>query len=94
MPDAEKLHKASKAADRLVIYTHRDPTNLKNNLRNKTIYNAANVPLFSFEHGLLSKLIAKTERRTIWDLSVTEGQIYLTVGGETIETRLIETRLG
>ncbi len=94
MPDADKLHKASKAAERLVIYTHRDPTNLKNNMRNKTIYNADQIPIFSFEYGLLAKLIAKTERRTIWDLSVTEGQIYLTVGGETIETRLIEDRLG
>ena len=94
MPDADKLHKASKAADRLVIYTHRDPANVKNNLRNKTVYNADQIQLFSFEYGLLNKLIARTERRTIWDLSITEGQIYLTVGGETIETRLVADHLG
>ena len=38
MPDAERLHRASKLADRVAIYTHRNPDVLKQQLAGKRIH--------------------------------------------------------
>ena len=86
MPDAEKLHRASKAAERTAIYTHRDPDMLRRNLAGKTIYRAEDIPIIAFERAFLAQLAAKLDRRNKLDISITEGQLYLTLEGETLET--------
>ncbi len=58
MPDADKLHRASKSADRAVIYTHRDPTMLRRNLAGKTIHRADAIPLVAFERTFMTQLSA------------------------------------
>lgn len=86
MPDAEKLHRASKAAERTAVYTHRDPDMLRRNLAGKTIYRAEDIPIVAFDRAFLAQLAAKLDRRNKLDISITEGQIYLTLEGETLET--------
>lgn len=85
MPDAEKLHRASKAARRVAIYTHRDPDMLRRNLAGKTIYRADDIPLFAFDRAFLAPLLAKLDRRMRLSLSVTEHHVYVEAGGEVIE---------
>jgi uncharacterized protein YaeQ len=94
MPDAEKLHRASKAAERCAIYTHRDAVNIRNNFRGKTIYRSEEITLIAIDRAFLAKLIAKLERRSSFDLSITERQVYLTIGGDTLETRINDETLG
>ncbi len=86
LPDAEKLHRVSKASERTIIYTHRDPEMLRRNLVGKTIYRAEEIVLVSFERSFLSQLAQKLERRNKFDLSITEGQLYLSIGNEMLET--------
>jgi uncharacterized protein YaeQ len=93
LPDADKLHRASKMADRVLIYTHRDPENLKRNLANKTIYQAEQIEIRSFERGFLGPLAGKLDRRNSLDVSITEGQLYLTFNGYTAETLIYTTHL-
>ena len=40
IPDAARLHKASKVAPRVVVYTHKDPAQLVNRLSGERIYRA------------------------------------------------------
>lgn len=88
MPDAEKLHRASKAARRVAIYTHRDPDMLRRNLAGKTIYRAEDIPLFAFDRAFLGPLLAKLDRRMRLSVSVMEHHLYIEAGGETIELYL------
>lgn len=90
MPDADKLHRASKAAPRVAIYTHRDPDMLRRNLAGKTIHRAGSIPLFAFERSFIAQLVAVIDRRMSIDVSVTEGHLYINAANATLETQLHE----
>jgi uncharacterized protein YaeQ len=84
-PDAARLHKASKAAPRVAVYTHRDPAALVRQLAGERIHRAEALELYGIDRDLLAALAERLERRTAFDLSVTERQLYVTVGGRTLE---------
>ncbi len=83
-PDAARLHKASKASPRTVIYTHRDPAQLVRQLAGARIHKAEAIELYSFDRDFVEALVARLDRRLALELSVTEGTLYVNVGGTTI----------
>lgn len=92
-PDADRVHKASKAAPRVAIYTHRDPQSLLRLWGTSRIHKAAQVELYGVDQGLLAELVPRLDRRMTWDLSVTEGHLYLSVAGVTLEGDVSRTPL-
>ena len=84
-PDAARLHKASKAAPRVAVYTHREPRHVLQALAGERIHRAAEVELYAIDRGLIDGLVTRLDRRNRWELSVTERHVYVAVGGETIE---------
>jgi uncharacterized protein YaeQ len=83
-PDAARLHRASKAAPRVAVYTHKPPDALLKSLEGEKIHRADKLELYAFEPGFIDDFVRRMERRTSFDLSVTAGHLYLTVGGETL----------
>ena len=83
-PDAARLHKASKAAPRVAVYTHKDPAQLVRQLAGERIHRAAALELYAVDRELLAELASRLERRMAFDLSVTDGTIYIGIGGETL----------
>jgi uncharacterized protein YaeQ len=84
-PDADRLHRASKAAARVVIYTHKDVAQLRRQWAGKRIHRAESIELYAVDRGLLAELAELVDRRTTMELSVTERHLYVTVGGRTVE---------
>jgi uncharacterized protein YaeQ len=84
-PDAARLHKASKAASRVVVYTHKDPAQLVRALDGERIHRADALELYALDRPLIGELVSHRERRTTFDLTVTEGHLYVTIDGETLE---------
>jgi uncharacterized protein YaeQ len=84
-PDAARLHKASKAAPRVVVYTHRDPAHLARQLSGERIHRAAELELYAIERELIDGLVASLDKRNRWELSVTDRHVYVAVGGTTLE---------
>ena len=82
-PDAARLHKASKAAPRVAVYTHKDPRILLRQLDGERIHRADELEIYSFERELIDGLVPLLERRTRLNLSVTDRQLYATVGDVT-----------
>src|SRR6267378_2078119 len=68
-PDAERLHKASKAAPRVAVYTHRDPAQLQRQLAGQRIHRAAELELYAIDRDLIAELVARLGRRNAWELS-------------------------
>ena len=87
-PDAARLHKASKASPRVVVYTHREPRHVLQALAGERIHRGAELELYAIDRALIDGLVARLERRNRWDLSVTDRQVYVAVGGETIEGQI------
>ena len=84
-PTADRLHKASKASPRVVVYTHKDPERLVQQLSSERIHKAETIEVRAVDRALLDQLVERLDRRTAWELAVTEGHLYLTVGGEMLE---------
>jgi uncharacterized protein YaeQ len=92
-PDAARLHKASKAAPRVVVYTHREPRHLLQALAGERIHRAADIELYAIDRDLIDGLVAHLDRRNAWEMSVTERHVYVAVAGETIEGRIVRVPL-
>lgn len=84
-PDAARMHKAGKAAARVVVYTHKDPEKVRRQWSGERIHRAADLELYSVSRPFLTALVARLRRRMVWALSVTSGHLYATIDGEVIE---------
>ena len=82
-PDAARLHKASKASPRVAVYTHRGPQLLRQ-LAGERIHRADALELYAVDRELLDGLAAHLERRVVFDLSVTDRHLFISVDGETV----------
>ena len=83
-PDAARLHRASKAVPRVAVYTHKDPARLLAGLAGERIHRVEALELYAVDRKLIDALGARLERRMAWSLSVSERDLYLSIGGETL----------
>ena len=92
-PDAERLHKANKAAPRVAVYIYRDPRNFVKQLAGARIHQAQTIEIHAVDRDLIDALVARLDRRTTLELAVTDGHLYATIGGETLDGRVELIRL-
>lgn len=85
-PDADRLHKASKSSPRVAVYAFKDPANLARQFEGTKIHRAEAIELYAFDPAFIAAFVERLERRTAFELAVTERHLYLTIGGETLET--------
>jgi uncharacterized protein YaeQ len=83
-PDAARLHKASKSAARVAVYTHKDPAQFLKQLAGERIHNAEALELHAVDRGLVAALAARLERRMAFSLSVTDRELYLSIGADNL----------
>lgn len=83
-PDAARLHKASKASPRVVVYTYREPRILQRGYAGERIHRGESIALCAVDRELLGALVARLDRRMKFDLSVSEDTLYIDIGGETL----------
>ena len=92
-PDAARLHKASKAAPRVAVYTHKDPAVLLSQLAGARIHRAEALEIYSIDRDFLSAFVARLARRTAFDLSVTDRHMFLNIDGATLSGEIARHRL-
>jgi uncharacterized protein YaeQ len=83
VPDAARLHKASKAAPRVAVYTHKDPRTLQKALNGEKIHRLEALELYALDRELIGEMVARLDRRMRFDLSVTDRHLYVTLAGDT-----------
>lgn len=93
-PEADRLHKASKAADRVVVYCHKLADGWLANLAAGRIHQAEAIEIVVFERGFVQEVADSLARRNDWSLTVTEGTIYLDLGAESLTTTVTRPSLG
>ena len=87
-PDADRLHRAAKLAERVAVYTHRDIRQLLAQLEGKKIHRREEIPIYWFDRNFISSACASLERRTEMTLSITERHLYMTIGKQQFETTI------
>jgi uncharacterized protein YaeQ len=93
-PDAARLHKAGKAAGRVVVYTHKDPGLLLRQLEGARIHRAGDVEIYSFDRAFIGALSAKLERRIAMTVSINDRHILVAMDDGTVEGAATRHRLG
>ena len=83
-PDAARLHRASKAAPRVAVYTHRTPEQFLRTLAGERIHRADALELYAIDREVIAGMVARLERRTNFDLSVTDRHLFVSIGNATL----------
>lgn len=78
-PDAARLHKAAKAAPRVVVYSHKDAQLLATRLRAEKIHRAEDIELYAIDRAWLAQIQKHLSRRMRFSLTVAERHLYLSV---------------
>lgn len=84
-PDAARVHKAAKAAARVAVYTHRDPTQMLRSWAGERIHRLEALEVYRVDRGLLDALVAALDRRMTFSLSVHDRELYVALGERSIE---------
>ena len=91
-PDAARLHKASKAAARVVVYTHKDPEQFVRRLEGEKIHRADALELYAIDRTLVGALAARLERRMAFSTSITDRELYISIGSDTLTGNVTRVR--
>jgi uncharacterized protein YaeQ len=92
-PDADRLHRAAKAAPKVAVYAHRGLEALLARLAGERIHRAAEIRLYAVDPELLAALVARLDRRMSLDLTVSDRVLYISIGEETLTGVVEERRL-
>ncbi len=92
-PSADRLHKASKLADRVALYTHRDLRQLLPQFEGQKIHRREEIPIYAFDRVFIDGIVPLVDRRTKMSLSVTERHLYVEISGKTFSCVLEPTQI-
>ncbi|MBX3252008.1 MAG: YaeQ family protein [Myxococcales bacterium] len=88
-PSAERLHRASKLGARTLVYTYGDPSMLLRELDKAVVHRREEIEVWELPRELLDALERDLERHERWGLTVSEGALYLSRDGATLEGALV-----
>jgi len=93
-PAPERVHRATKAAPRVVIYTWQEQPRWWADLRSFKIFSPERLTIVALSEPLVAGLAAHLERRNRWSVSRTEGILYVEANGARFEGTAASTGLG
>ena len=94
LPEPARLHRASKASPQVAVYSHKDVEQLLARLGTEKIHRANDIQINTFDQEFITSLSARLTRRMIFDLVVTERQLYLSLGKDTLSGSLARHGIG
>lgn len=93
-PSADRLHKASKATPRVVVFTHNDPRLLRDEAETRAIHKAEQIEVYAVDPSFLDQLATLTDRNARWALLRNDNVLFVTIGDETVSGPLTRLSLG
>lgn len=92
-PNAERLHRAAKVAQRVAVYCHRSAEVVYQQLSGAATYRGEEVAFFSFDEGFISSLVKTLDRRNEMTISRSDGTVYAQCNGQHLSSALRERHL-
>lgn len=93
-PNATRLHKASKLAPRVAVYTHKDVAPLLRQWGEGKIFRIEALEIHAVDRSLLAELARRLERRMSFALAVSDRHLYLTLDDASLSGAVISHSLG
>ena len=88
IPESDRLLKANRHSERVALvacgktFYHWEQQHLPK------LEGVANICIISFDQAFISALVAKLDRSISWEVTITDGNLYINSGNETFETVL------
>ena len=79
-PSSERLHRASKRAPRVIVYSYNTTESWLTKLRAANLYEAETIEIFSLDADGLKVMAEGLQRRNRWSLLLHEGLLLVTAG--------------
>jgi len=79
-PSAERLHRASKAAQRVLVVTNKNDAMLRKEWSSRSIHNSKDIALIRLPDPLVQSLAASLQRTVQWYITVFEGGLQVSDG--------------
>ncbi|HWU86367.1 MAG TPA: YaeQ family protein [Kofleriaceae bacterium] len=79
-PAPDRLHKATKLAPRVVVYAWKSPDDLAAAIVERGVFRADRIELCALDPTFLDAVAGTLDRVNRWDLAVSGGTLYLTIG--------------
>jgi uncharacterized protein YaeQ len=92
-PNADRLHRAAKMAERVAVYCHRSADVVYQQLTQAPIFRGDEVVFYSFDHGFIPGLVTTLDRRNEMTISRSDGTLYVQSNGRDLSSLLLERRL-
>jgi len=92
-PDSTRLHKAAKAADRVAVYCHKEGAQWLKGLAAAGIHRAGEIELYAIDRALIAQLVAELDRRMAFSVSITDREIYLSIGNDNLTGKVERLQL-
>lgn len=92
-PDTARLHRASKAATRVAVYCHKDPAQWLRQLDAASIHRVHELELYAVDRELISELVSRLDRRMAFSVSITDRELYCSIGSDNLIGRVERIRL-
>ena len=83
-PEADRLHRAGKAAPRVVVYTHKNREQFAARLAGERIHRVERLEVYAVDQNWLAALAARLDRRMNFALTIAERNVYLSLGETTL----------
>lgn len=88
LPEAERLIKASRHSSQVALLTCGSTLSAWENQQLPRLKDVPNLTVVALEQGFLAGLVSRLDRSISWSLTISDGEIYLNVGDETLESSL------
>lgn len=92
-PSARKLHKATKVAGQVAVYTYKNPKVLLDDVKANEIFKVETIQFYALTPEFLQSLEKKLEKNNRWSVIVQEGQMTVTIAEDSFLTQIQQIRL-
>ena len=92
-PSAERLHKASKAAQRVAVFTSADLRQLRKEAASRVIHKVEAIDVWPIDAAFVDALERQLGRSTKMDLTRNDGHVYVVIQGVTTDAPLSRASL-
>jgi len=88
LPEAERLIKASRHAARVALLACGNSLPNWERQQLSKLAGVANLAITTLDQGFINRLVVLLERSITWNITITEGTLYLQIAGESLETTI------
>lgn len=91
-PSPKKLHKASKTAKKVQVYTYKNAMALLDEIKSHDIHKAEFIEIFSVDQKILSKIEREVQKNNRWTFLFQQGSLDINVGDKDFQMEITKVK--